>query len=120
MYGNSIELRSMQQHQNNTVVFQKYPPEVINSAVTPYNHLSNPSKKAKNNLCAKCYSESHSSVKKCKSECFTPMHFQQFMSAWKFFFQKYPPEVFNSAITPIKQTYNKMAFLKLSEIIEGG
>ena len=43
-----MELKSMQQHsQNNStvLVFQKYPPEVINSAVTPYNHLS--SKKAK-------------------------------------------------------------------------
>ena len=45
-----MELKSMQQHsQNNStvLVFQKYPPEVINSAVTPYNHLSNQSKKAK-------------------------------------------------------------------------
>ena len=46
-----MELKSMQQHsQNNStvLVFQKYPPEVINSAVTPYNHLSHQSKKAKN------------------------------------------------------------------------
>ena len=50
IYSNSMELKSMQQHsQNNStvLVFQKYPPEVINSAVTPYNHLS--SKKAKKN-----------------------------------------------------------------------
>ena len=43
-----MELKSMQQHsQNNStvLVFQKYPPEVINSAVTPYNHLSHRSKK---------------------------------------------------------------------------
>merc|ERR1712008_612746 len=43
IYSNSMELKSMQQHsQNNStvLVFQKYPPEVINSAVTPYNHLS--------------------------------------------------------------------------------
>ena len=46
-----MELKSMQQHsQNNStvLVFQKYPPEVINSSVTPYNHLSHQSKKAKN------------------------------------------------------------------------
>ena len=51
IYSNSMELKSMQQHsQNNStvLVFQKYPPEVINSAVTPYNHLSHQSKKAKN------------------------------------------------------------------------
>ena len=49
-----MELKSMQQHsQNNStvLVFQKYPPEVINSAVTPYNHLSSKKAKKTEHLC---------------------------------------------------------------------
>ena len=61
IYSNSMELKSMQQHsQNNStvLVFQKYPPEVINSSVTPYNHLSHQSKKAKNKNIFVCSTKS--------------------------------------------------------------